>query len=215
MCFSEEASFTAGIVLSVMGLMTIKRVKTKSRLLIASIPLLFGMHQLMEGFIWRSLNEFSPDPMVVLIFLIFAWIIWPIFVPLSFLTAEVVPWKRKLFACCVLLGVIIALCDIRFLYLNEVTPQIIGSSLYYDHSPAFGNYAFGAASLIPIFLSSIPGMRVFAWLLLVSFLSTQLIYFLTFTSVWCFFCAVLSISLFKILTDAEKIEIKQPLRIKK
>ncbi len=204
MCFSAEASFTVGTVLCAIGIATLVRVKTRSHKLIASIPLLFGTHQIIEGFVWLSMPETAPNTRAVLLFLILAWVVWPTFVPLAFLVAEKKPWKRTLFTICLMIGLAISALDIRFLAANEVTPQIFGNSLYYEHSPSYGNYIYYTITLIPIFLSSIAGMWAFALMLTASFLAAQMIYFYTFTSVWCFFNAALSIALYKILREAEQ-----------
>lgn len=203
MCFSAEASFTVGSILGVMGVATLKKVKNRNHLLIALFPLLFGIQQILEGIIWLHMDEtFIRTPfsqVSVNLYLFFAWLFWPVFVPIAFYAAETVQWKKALFAVALVLGFTITFVDIRYLATHSVTPVITGRSLNYGFTPFYGNAIYGLSSFIPIFLSSIPRMKVFGAALLSTFILSQLIYTYTFTSVWCFFCAAVSVLLYKIL----------------
>ena len=54
MCFSATASFTAGLFLAGIAVVTLKSVRQTHELPIAAIPLLFGIQQLSEGVIWLT-----------------------------------------------------------------------------------------------------------------------------------------------------------------
>ena len=56
MCFSATASFGASAVLGVIGVAAVAKAKTKPQRLFASIPLVFAVQQLSEGFLWLSQN---------------------------------------------------------------------------------------------------------------------------------------------------------------
>lgn len=55
MCFSASASFGAGVVLSTIGIITFKKTEAKSQLVFASIPFIFAVQQISEGFLWLAL----------------------------------------------------------------------------------------------------------------------------------------------------------------
>ena len=55
MCFSANASFGAGVVLTIIGVAAIKKVQHPSQILFASIPLLFAVQQISEGILWITL----------------------------------------------------------------------------------------------------------------------------------------------------------------
>ena len=57
MCFSATASFTAGSVLSAVGIATIMKAERKSEVPFAMIPLLFGVQQFIEGVVWLTLRD--------------------------------------------------------------------------------------------------------------------------------------------------------------
>ena len=88
MCFSATASFTAGVVLTVIGIASIKKANYKSQLLFASIPFMFGVQQFAEGILWLTIPKsdyFVLQKMATYIYLFFAHILWPLWVPIAIL----------------------------------------------------------------------------------------------------------------------------------
>ena len=59
MCFSPEASFAGGIIISTIGIATILKVHKPSQIVFASIPIFFGIQQIIEGVLWLTLP--NPD----------------------------------------------------------------------------------------------------------------------------------------------------------
>ena len=98
MCFSASASFGAGIVLSAIGIASIKKSETKPQLFFASIPLFFAVQQITEGFLWLALSK--PDYALLrwpatYIFLFFAQVVWPFWVPFAILMLEKEQKQKK------------------------------------------------------------------------------------------------------------------------
>jgi len=58
MCFSPEASFAGGVIISTIGIATILKVHKPSQIVFASIPIFFGIQQIVEGVLWLVL----PNP---------------------------------------------------------------------------------------------------------------------------------------------------------
>ena len=56
MCFSATANFVGSGVLGVAGVVTLAKVKHRRELLFAALPLLFAIHQFIEGFVWLGLD---------------------------------------------------------------------------------------------------------------------------------------------------------------
>lgn len=86
MCFSATASFTAGAVLSTIGVVSIKKAKRPAEILFASIPLLFALQQISEGFLWLALTnpEYAyMENVSTHIFIAFAQVVWPFWIPFS------------------------------------------------------------------------------------------------------------------------------------
>lgn len=222
MCFSAEASFTAAVLLSVIGYFTTKAVKDKRLIFLSWIPYLFAAQQLSEGFLWVFLK--NPEyarfiPVTSYFFLIFALLVWPVYIPLSLFIAETVRWRR--IAIGATLGIGLLYADILLYSLATTWPspgisvEIIGNSIHYKmpQSPLLpflgehGNiYFYCASTLIPVFLSSVRYMWILAITFVVGYIVASYLYNETFVSVWCFFAACMSASLYYILT-------KQPVAI--
>src|SRR5262245_59138830 len=101
MCFSAEASFTAGTMLIGAGGYCVLAAWRKRKALtpLALAPALFGMQQLAEGFVWLGLlhDEVALTRTGALWFLFFALAFWPFWIPLCAFSAETRPrWKLGL-----------------------------------------------------------------------------------------------------------------------
>ena len=96
MCFSATASFTAAAVLSTTGVVTLKKAKSTSELPLASIPLLFGIQQAIEGIVWISFGSTLLNTIAAYGFLFFAYVLWPILVPIATLLVETHPLRRRI-----------------------------------------------------------------------------------------------------------------------
>ena len=85
MCFSASASFIAGASISVLGVATIKKTKTRAEVPFAMIPLLFGIQQLIEGVIWLTFHYEAPLLKQIMTYFYsgFSHVLWPIYVPLA------------------------------------------------------------------------------------------------------------------------------------
>jgi hypothetical protein len=96
MCFSPQADFTAGVVVAGVGVATLRRVRVRRELIVGALPLLFGIHQLVEGFVWLGLRgEVSPGlgDTAKQVYIVFAHAILPALVPLGFTLLE--PDRRR------------------------------------------------------------------------------------------------------------------------
>src|ERR1700683_3803982 len=52
MCFSATANFVGSTALGAVGVVTLTKAKHRRELLFASLPVLFAIHQFIEGFVW-------------------------------------------------------------------------------------------------------------------------------------------------------------------
>lgn len=211
MCFSPEASFTSGTIISALGVYTLKKVRVPSQMLFASVPLVFGLQQLSEGMVWMSLRDPASAGMQragLFAFLLAARVVWPTLMPLAVLLMEREEHKRKLLRLFVLLGLSVSLYYSYCLLFLTVAPGIAGHHIQYISDfpeslavPAFLIYF--AASIPPLFISSIRRTRVLGGLLFVSSAVTALFYIEYLTSVWCFFAALSSIVVLWIVSTRE------------
>jgi len=201
MCFSLEASFTSGVILSSIGVVAIKKVHSPSQAAFAAVPLVFGLQQLSEGVVWLALAGPEYAHMTnfgTYAFLFFARVLWPLFMPLAVLLMETEEKRRKWLQFMLGMGAIVALYYSYCLLYLQVTPRIMDHHIQYnsDYPKEFAViifliYIFSA--IPPLFVSSIKRTRLLGTLMLISCIITGIFYLEYLTSVWCFFAAVLSV----------------------
>ncbi|MDQ1435528.1 MAG: hypothetical protein QOF59_2344, partial [Actinomycetota bacterium] len=56
MCFSPDADAVVGGIVVVIGLDALRHVREPKQIVLASLPLLFGLHQIDEAFVWWGLQ---------------------------------------------------------------------------------------------------------------------------------------------------------------
>ena len=61
MCFSAEADLLVGLVVVGVGVDAIRHTTRRSELPIAALPLLLGVHQVIESLVWLGLERDVPD----------------------------------------------------------------------------------------------------------------------------------------------------------
>jgi len=218
MCFSANASFGAGIVLSVIGVVSIKKVQHPSHILFASIPLLFAVQQITEGFLWVTL----PNPayslvqqLLTYIFLFFAQVLWPVWVPISILLLEKEYKRIKAQKVLVGVGVMVSLYFIFCLFWYPVNAKIIGLHVWYkqDYSNTMGiivGALYALATIAPQFFSHIKRMWMFGVSILISYIISAIFYEHFVVSVWCFFASIISVTVYLIMLEIERFN-KKPL----
>ncbi len=196
MCFSATASFAAGGVLSAAGIVTLSKVKTKNELPFASIPLLFGIQQTIEGVVWLSFGSPLLNTISTYSFSMFSHVLWPMLVPISILLLETDHSRKKILSVFSFIGVTVGLYLLYFLIVDPLTSHIVNKSIAY-HSPHFYLdlililyfMATGVSSLF----SSHKIINLFGIVTLLSAAIAGWFFEETFISVWCFFAAILSV----------------------
>ena len=196
MCFSATASFTAGTALSALGVATLRLTRRKVDIPFASIPLLFGVQQIVEGILWLSFRFDAPQLNVATTYLfsMFSHVLWPIFVPFSIGLLEAVPWRRKAIRGFQAVGLFVGLYLLYVLAEFPVTAVAAENIVYV--SPHFYNIPvmlfYLVATCVSCFFSSVATIRLFGALALFLFLVAYGFFTIALFSVWCFFAAVLS-----------------------
>jgi hypothetical protein len=202
MCFSPQADFTAGTVITLVGVETLRRVHHRRELIVGALPLLFGLHQLVEGFVWLGLRgEVSQGlgDTAKQTYIVFAHAVLPALVPLGFTLLEPdrrrARWMWPLVAAGVLLGSYL---------LWQVTAYPVGAQQqarcidYITHTP--NDLLIGAVYVIvtcgPALISTRRHLRWFGAVSLVGVIAAALVRFDELTSVWCVYVALVSVLIF-------------------
>lgn len=199
MCFSATASFTAGVSLSAMGVVTVRKAKTKTELPFALIPLIFGVQQLLEGLVWVSFGTSWLNWAATHSFVMFSHVFWPIFAPFSLMLLEHDRVRRKIMVFFFGVGLAVGLAELYLIITQPIASSIAANSIVYTVPGAFGFltiFLYLMATCLSCAFSSYPMVKVFGLTLFASFLAAYYFYAETCLSVWCFFAAILSLIVF-------------------
>lgn len=215
MCFSAQASFTAAAVLGTIGIASVYRASTIPLRLIASAPLFFALQQLLEGFVWLTLsNPESISHMIGLYgFTFFAGAWWPAAIPLVLRYAEPImeTYRKELLYWCCLAGGFFAsiwllLCAFTGVEVHAVHHHLsyallgtIQSHPWFAYFYYIGIILYLIATVGAMMISSVAYMWVVGLLVSTSFIAAQLSYAHAFGSVWCFFAAIISATVYGIV----------------
>lgn len=212
MCFSAEASFVGGVLISAVGVATVRKIHKPNQILFGSIPLFFGLQQFAEGLLWSSLP--SADHVILqqastYVFLAMALVIWPSMIPLSVFLMEKDKSRKKWLLTFLIAGVLLSVYYATCLVFYNVSPEIMEFHIYYanDFPKTIGLIAFIIYLLVtitPLFISSIQRTHIMGALMLFSCVVTLIFFTQFLTSVWCFFAALISVVVYWILHDSKK-----------
>ena len=212
MCFSAGASFAGGIIISAIGVITIKKVHKPSQIVFACIPLFFGFQQIAEGVVWLTVPvpEYAGmQKIATYIFQTMALVIWPVMIPFSVLHMEKSKKKKKVLYMLLIVGAILSIYYSFCLLVFNVNQQIKGYHVQYNTNfpvllTTIAFIIYLAVTITPLFVSSIKRTHLMAILMTFSCLVTAIFFKQYLTSVWCFFAALISGVVFWILSDSRK-----------
>ena len=207
MCFSAQASFGASALLTIIGGATIEKIIRKKqyrKAMLAIVPTFFAIQQCFEGFVWLGLAQDTPPwhtPYAIFGFLFFAFFLWPVLIPYALIPFETSKMRKNMLYMAWGLGICVAagLAWTAFNYgvRSEISCNHIAYTLEFpDSNDRWGTLCYILATVLPFFISSKRKVWLFGIALCGSIGLTWFMYNAYFTSVWCFFSALLSILLY-------------------
>jgi Family of unknown function (DUF6629) len=200
-CFSAEADFVSGAVIGAIGIATLTQVERPRELPLAVLPLAFALHQIAEGFVWRDLDSglARSAGVPVYLYLAFAWVVLPIFVPFAIMILEPPGWRRRAIGALVVIGTIagtyLAVAVVR----GDVSAHAVEHTIQYGGA---GRFATAATALYIVATCGAPllsGFRAIVWFGVANVVAVAA--FATIqaeglTSLWCTWAAVVSVLIF-------------------
>lgn len=215
MCFSSEISFAASGVLFPLGIYSlVSAYKADKRYLLFSIiPIIFSIHQFIEGVIWNKL-QMAPDMtghQSVLAYTFIAFFIWPIYIPLSIYFIETIPYRRYIIAGMFFAGLLLSFVIYIPILTGTATIDvtIVNHALSYPvNQPLYQQkiyivcYVF--IILFPLFVCSKKEIKRFGILLFMALLLSYMWFYFALTSTWCFFSALLSLYIVYFLSRLDR-----------
>lgn len=199
MCFSPEADFAAGAVVAGAGVETLRRVRAPRELIVGALPLLFGIHQIVEGFVWLSLRGQVAQGWgnaAKEAYIVYAHAVLPAIVPLGFMLLEPDRRRSRWMWPLVCLGLILG----AYL-LWQVTAYPVGAQQearcidYTTRTPndVLIGVLYVAATCGPALISSRRHLRWFGLVSLIGVIATALVRVNELTSLWCLYVAMVSV----------------------
>lgn len=201
MCFSAEADFVSGAVIGAIGVATLTQVDKPRQIPLAALPLAFALHQFTEGFVWRELDAGATHATgpAVYAYLVFAWILIPVLVPLAIMALEPPGRTRRRIGVFVGIGTVAAAYLSASLLAGDVWAHPAGHTVLYG---GVGRYADAATALYIVatcgapLLSSHRLVRGFAVANVVAVGVIATVQARGLTSIWCSWAATVSILIF-------------------
>lgn len=200
MCYSASASFVASGGLALVGGASLTIASKKERVL-AFIPIFFSIQQALEGIQWLFLDQGSVCRAAGYGFLFFALLLWPMYLPMVVYIVDRA--RRPLIRYFIIAGICMATW---YGYLLTTTPlviQVFGRHIFYSPPGPltlnFIPFLYVAVTVGVLLISSKRALRIDGILALVSAILTVFISQIAAASVWCFFAACISISIYVML----------------
>ncbi|MGD0178866.1 MAG: DUF6629 family protein [Terriglobales bacterium] len=199
MCFSATANFVGSGVLAAVGVVTLTKVKHRRELLFAALPVLFAIHQFIEGFVWLGLDGIL-SPKVThnmgAAFMLYAQGLLPFILPLSVILFEADAKSRRRMQPFLILGTLTALYILWALTAYPTQVFVKGNSIVYINQ-ATNNEVVAVLYVIvtcgSLLFSKVKDMVIFGIANLAILLLVMAFKRYAFTSLWCAYAAVASV----------------------
>lgn len=204
MCFSATASFVASGGLAVIGVETLRLASKKQRA-VAAIPVIFAIHQALEGVQWLALGDGGVNSCAAYSFISIALVMWPVYLPAVIYSID--KKRRKILQWPLVVGILLALYYAALLKTQPLEVRVVGHSIYYKINMLYGPitgilylFATGGSML----MSSNRAVRLFGVSAFASVMIAALFFAQTFASTWCFFAAILSSLIYVYIRQSKK-----------
>jgi len=197
MCFSATASFMAAGVCSAIGLAALHRSQSRRQIPLALLPLLFGLHQALEGIVWLCGGEacgYTSGYMFAFI----AFCFWSSYIPIAAWFYEQDGFRRKCIAVVISFGVFITVYS-AYIMMFPLTIDLAQHQVQYITSikfSVFEEYFYAMVVAVPLLLIKNRFITLFGILVLTFFGVSNLYFNIARFSVWCFFAALSSVLIY-------------------
>lgn len=198
MCFSPQADLVGGAVVTLIGVDALRHVRARGEIMLASLPLMLGAHQLVESLVWWSLQGHVGDGIgraATWIYLVIAFVVLPPYVPMAIRNIEPTPSRRRLMTPFVVLGVAVDSVLLVSMVREPVSASLETRHLAYDIGLAYGGLIVVAYVIATCGSLLVSGYRHIVLFGLVNLPVVALLALLAqsgFASLWCSWAALTS-----------------------
>ncbi|MGA1433877.1 MAG: DUF6629 family protein [Candidatus Kapaibacteriota bacterium] len=216
MCFSATASFGASGVIGAIGVGTIRKANPADKFF-AFIPLMFATQQIFEGIIWLgfAMPQFEGlRTVATMVFLLFAWAIWPAYIPFAIASLETDSKRKGILNSLKIPGMIAGIGAIIPIFIGGPQPHIMDFHIDYtlqsnipnDTILMAYNVMYLLCTIVPMLISSRKGMTAYGLANLIGLIIAGIFYQSSVPSTWCFFSAIFSIMIYRIIKYSPVLE---------
>jgi uncharacterized protein DUF6629 len=198
-CFSPEGDLVGGLVVTAIGVDACRHLRGRNNyLLLAATPVVLGVHQIDESLVWFSLQNHVPHlagRIAMWIYLVIAFVVVPILVPLAILVLEPTKRRRWLIAPFLVLGTGVAIDLLVTMLRGPVTVRLGHFHLAYSIGLRHGIVVIGLYILATCGSLLMSGYRDIVVFGLANVVAVAVLARLTadgFASLWCFYAALAS-----------------------
>ena len=199
MCFSAQADLVGGVVVGAIGVDVLRHLAGRRRDLgLAVLPLLFGLHQLVEAFVWWGLQGHVSERIGTIatwIYLLFAFVLLPVLVPIGVMLIEPKGRRRTMMMVFVALGVAVSAILLAAMLRGPVTASLETHHIGYTtdlHAGLVVVAAYVTATCGSLVLSGFRDIAIFGIINLVAVAVFAKLAIDGFASLWCAWAAVTS-----------------------
>jgi len=202
MCFSATASFVFAGATGGIGALSLARVNHAREYPLASIPVVFGAQQAIEGGLWLSLKNALPisyaAPLAE-IFVFIALAVWPVLIPLAVGLMEEGKSRRSTILLLLPVGLLLAAISINEMWQHPYSASIANRSICYISSypyPLTDFSIYMGCTCGPLLISTDRLLRLLGLVVTFGAAVSALFFYMSFISVWCFFAAAASVAVY-------------------
>ena len=202
MCFSAPASFVAASGIGLAGAAAVSRASEKREIPLASVPLIFAAQQAIEGGLWLALGSEALShwvPPLANAFMFSALVVWPVCAPLSAMLVEPHRGRRLAMAAMLILAILLALRGVGGMWAQAYGACAVQNSMSYGNGLPYSPLQFAGYVLVtcgPFLLSSHTALRMFGAIVVAGLIVSMSLYSFAYVSVWCFFAAAASLTIY-------------------
>jgi hypothetical protein len=198
-CFSPQADLAGGLVICAIGVDVARHVRgRRDLLLLAGIPMLLGVHQLIEALVWWWLQGHLPGGLgrvALWAYLLIAFVVLPVFVPAAVTALEPTRRRKQLMVPFIVIGSVIAVVLLAAMVRGPVGVKLAPYHLSYSIRLSDGLLVIACYVVAVCGSLLVSGYRDVAIFGLVNLVAVVIIAWLTvsgFASVWCGWAALSS-----------------------
>ena len=199
MCFSPVGDLVGGAVVVAIGVDACRHVKGRTEnWAIATFPLLLGLHQIDETFVWGALQGHVPRDIgnvAMWIYLVFALVVLPSLVPCLLAIFEPSKRRRRRYAPFLLVGLVVSGVILEAMLVGHPDARLGAYHVAYSIGLQHGVLIIGLYIVATCGSLLVSGNRVLVWFGVANVLAIIVLALLCadgFTSLWCFYAALVS-----------------------